>query len=363
MKPARIPDNEEARLHALRRLNLLDTEPELAFDDLTRLAADICDTPIALISLVDADRQWFKSRCGLQARETSRDVSMCAHAFDERDGVLMVPDTRLDDRFADNPLVLGEPYIRFYAGVVLWNVDGLPLGALCVIDHRPRTLDERQQRALKVLAQQSEAQLHLRLRLRELHETTGALQRQKSLLMQRHNTLEQRCEQLAVEARIDALTGVSCRRDANDRLADEFRVARQLAMPLSVCLIDIDRFKQVNDTYGHARGDDALRQVARLLASSLRSDDYLARFGGEEFVVMLPNTPAEVGRQIAERLRRSVEEGPWFAPAQLTVSIGLATSEPQCTSIGELIEAADTALYQAKNLGRNRVESAAPAAP
>ena len=115
---------------------MLDTEPEPAFDDLTRLAADICDTPIALISLVDADRQWFKSRCGLQACETSRDVSVCAHAFDEREGVLVVPDTQEDERFADSPLVLGEPHIRFYAGVVLWNVDGLPLGALCVIDHR-----------------------------------------------------------------------------------------------------------------------------------------------------------------------------------------------------------------------------------
>lgn len=165
-----------------------------------------------------------------------------------------------------------------------------------------------------------------------------------------------------IEPRIDALTGVSCRRDANNRLADEFRIARQLAMPLSVCLIDINRFKQVNDTCGHARGDDARRQVARLLALGLRSDDYLARFGGEEFIVMLPNTRAELARQIAERLKRAVEEGPWFAPARLTVSIGLATSEPQCTLIGELIEAADTALYQARNLCRNRVESATPAA-
>ena len=358
MKNAPLPANEVKRLHALHRLDLLDTEPEPAFDDLTMLAAQICGTPIALVSLVDAERQWFKSRCGLQVCETSREVSMCAHAFTEPDGVLVVPDAALDERFADSPLVVGEPYIRFYGGVVLWSPDQLPLGALCVIDHRPRTLDASQQRALKALARQAEAQMHLRLRVRELRETSLALQRQKSRLMQQHHALEERCEQLAVEARVDALTGVGSRRDADHRLGDEFRVALTLNLPLSVALIDIDRFKQVNDTYGHARGDEMLRQVARKLASELRSDDYLARFGGEEFVVMLPNTPAELARKISERLRLAVETGPWQAPDELTVSIGFACADAHADSIEALVAAADAALYQAKGDGRNRVVAA-----
>lgn len=363
MKTAPVPANETRRLHALHRLDLLDSEPEPAFDDLTMLAAQICTVPIALVSLVDADRQWFKSRCGLQAIETSRDVSMCAHAFNEADGVLVVPDTMLDKRFADSPLVIGEPHVRFYGGVVLWSPDAYPLGALCVIDHRPRTLDAAQQRALQALARQAEAQMHLRLRLRELRETALALQRQKSLLMQQQHALEARCDQLTAEVRIDALTGVGSRRDADNQLGDEFEVARTLNLPLSVALIDIDCFKQVNDTFGHARGDEMLRQVARKLASVLRRDDYLARFGGEEFVVMLPDTPAEVALQISERLRREVETGPWRAPDELTVSIGLATADAQTSSIDSLIEAADTALYRAKGNGRNRVETATGTTP
>ncbi|MDP3456424.1 diguanylate cyclase, partial [Methyloversatilis sp.] len=279
MKAAPIPANEMQRLHALHRLDLLDTDPEPAFDDLTMLAAQICEAPIALVSLVDAERQWFKSRCGLQATETSRDVSMCAHAFTEQDGLLVVTDTLLDDRFADSPLVVGEPHIRFYGGVVLWSPDRLPLGALCVIDHRPRAVDASQQQALRALARQAEAQIHLRLRVRELRETSLALEHQKSQLIRQHDALEARCEKLSVEARVDALTGVGSRRDADDRLNEEFRVARTLNLPLSVALIDIDHFKQVNDTFGHPRGDEVLREVARRLASALRSADYLARFG------------------------------------------------------------------------------------
>lgn len=363
MKIATIPANEVQRLHALQRLDLLDTDPEPAFDDLTMLAAHIFEMPIALVSLVDAERQWFKSRCGLQTSETSRDVSMCAHAFTEQDGLLVVRDTLLDDRFADSPLVVGEPYIRFYGGVVLWSPERLPMGALCVIDHRPRAMDAAQKHALRALARQAEAQMHLRLRVRELRETSIALQHQRSQLLQRHDALEARCEQLAVEARVDALTGVGSRRDADDRLEDEFRVTRTLNLPLSVALIDIDRFKQVNDTFGHPRGDEVLREVARRLASALRSADYLARFGGEEFVVMLPNTPAGLARQICERLRRAVEVGPWCAPDALTVSIGLASIGAHVTSVESLVKAADDALYRAKRKGRNRVEAAADTTP
>ncbi|MCP9842053.1 GAF domain-containing protein [Synechococcus sp. J7-Johnson] len=158
---ASVSEREEERLEALRDYRILDTPPERAYDDLTALAAYICEVPIALISLVDADRQWFKSKLGLEATETSRDVSFCAHAILEKE-ILLIQDTHLDARFAANPLVTSEPNIRFYAGVPLLTPEGLPLGTLCVIDHKPRALNAAQIHAMEGLARQVVTQLELR---------------------------------------------------------------------------------------------------------------------------------------------------------------------------------------------------------
>jgi GAF domain-containing protein len=135
-----MPDNEEGRIAALRALRILDTEPEERFDRVTRLAAALFDVPVAVISLVDESRQWFKSRVGLDAKESSRDVSFCAHAVYSREPIV-VSDTFQDKRFADNPLVVDEPRIRFYAGYPLMLDDGNCIGTLCLIDVRPRTLE------------------------------------------------------------------------------------------------------------------------------------------------------------------------------------------------------------------------------
>jgi GAF domain-containing protein len=164
---APIPKNESRRLKVLWQYDVLDTVPEEVFDDLTDLAAHICNSPIALISLVDEDRQWFKSRSGISITETSRDISFCAHAI-LRDGLFIIPDTTKDARFKDNPLVTGKQKIRFYAGAPLITPDGHALGTLCVMDHHPRTLDEDQKEALRVLAHHVVSQLELRRHAREL---------------------------------------------------------------------------------------------------------------------------------------------------------------------------------------------------
>lgn len=159
--------NEAARLAALRRYAILDTQPERNFDDLALLASHICGTPIALITLVDADRQWFKARIGISAHETSRAVSFCAHAIEQRD-LFIVHDASKDARFRDNPHVTGDPNIRFYAGMPLVTPDGHALGTLCVVDRVPRDLTDDQRQALAALRRQVEAQLELRRNLIEL---------------------------------------------------------------------------------------------------------------------------------------------------------------------------------------------------
>jgi GAF domain-containing protein len=169
------PGNEKQRLETLRGYEILDTEPEAAFDDLTLLASFVCQTPVALISLIDADRQWFKSKVGVSISETSRDIAFCASAILQPD-IFIVPDASQDQRFAKNPLVAAEPKIRFYAGATLMT-DGQALGTLCVVDRVPRELSSEQLEVLRALSRQVLAQLELRRNLKRLEQSLAARDR------------------------------------------------------------------------------------------------------------------------------------------------------------------------------------------
>ncbi|HEY9510614.1 MAG TPA: GAF domain-containing protein [Verrucomicrobiae bacterium] len=170
---APLPSTEKKRLKVLWQYDVLDTVPEAVFDDLTELAARICEAPIALISLVDEDRQWFKSKVGISINETSRDLSFCAHAI-RQEGLFIVPDATRDARFAKNPLVVSDPKIRFYAGAPLITPDGYALGTLCIIDKVPRELRHDQQQALRVLARHVMTQLELRRQSKDAAQSKPA---------------------------------------------------------------------------------------------------------------------------------------------------------------------------------------------
>ena len=186
--------NELARLAALRSYQILDTAAEQAFDDLALLASQICNTPIALITLIDEDRQWFKARVGVTVDETERSLAFCAHAILDAGNIMLVPDATRDDRFRNNPFVTGDPHIRFYAGAPLVTPDGHALGTLCVIDRVPRTLTEEQTRALDALRRQVEAQLELRRSLIDLHaalsERDDAEEAQAKLIVELRESLD-----------------------------------------------------------------------------------------------------------------------------------------------------------------------------
>lgn len=182
--PAHIPANEPERLQALYEYEILDTLPEKDFDYLTTIASQICDTPVSLITLIDSSRQWFKSAHGLGIKQTDKQFSFCAHAINTPHQIMVVPDARYDERFADNPFVTDDPRVVFYAGVPLIGDTGYALGTLCIIDNKPRTLGDKQYEALRALSNQVVKLLELRKRNKELSELKEALERSMDLYTQ-----------------------------------------------------------------------------------------------------------------------------------------------------------------------------------
>lgn len=266
-----IPYNETERLEILRSIDILDTQAEERFDRVTRMAKRMFGVPIALVSIVDQNRQWFKSVVGLNATETPREISFCGHAILDSD-VFIVPNAIEDPRFEDNPLVLEDPSIRFYAGCPL-VVNGYRLGTLCLIDQTPRDFEADDVEALKDLA----------------------------------STVE--CELSAVQlATLDPLTGISNRRGFLPLAQNNLSLSLRNKFPVALVYLDLDKFKFINDNFGHAEGDSVLVSLATLFKDSFRESDIYARLGGDEFVILLNGTSKVQAELIMEKLLHSFKE-------------------------------------------------------
>lgn len=317
-------NDEPGRLAALHRYKVLDTGPERPFETVVSLIEDLLETQICAVNLLDADRQWFKARRGVQVCETVRDATFCDATIQQTEP-LIVPDATLDPRFSDHPMVLGEWRVRAYAGVPLVSPDGYQIGTLCAIDTKPRDFADHEIKLLSKCAKLVVDELELRL-----------------------------------QAGTDELTGVMSRRYWIMTVEEEIQRAARNANLLSIALFDIDKFKRINDTHGHAFGDLVIKSVVNACLEHVRAGSKLGRLGGEEFVLLFTECALDQAVVAAERCRRAIEAIRLTAPngeeVRVTASFGLAPLFSYALSPEELIELADRALYQAKAGGRNRLE-------
>jgi len=358
MIAASIPPNETARLAALARYCVIDSPAEAAFDQIIALVASVCEAPIALVSLIDAGRQWNKAKIGLCADETSRDVSFCAHALLTPNRLTIIPDATIDPRFSDNPLVTGAPNIRFYAGTPLVTADGFALGTVCVIDTKPRFMTSQQEDALRVGGRAIMMLLEQRSTIAQLQAATEAQRRVEADLRAEIHQRRQVERQLSFSSLHDDLTRLPNRVGFTARLeAALARLHSPAARRFAVCFIDLDRFKQVNDTLGHSAGDVLLVEVGRRLNEVIRAGDAVARLGGDEFTMLIDGAASEltahaVAGRIAAVLASTLRvRGSEFS---VTASVGVCLVDESYSSVEDILRDADIAMYAAKDRGRNR---------
>lgn len=340
---------DPARLQAVRDTGLLDTPPEESFDRLTRLATMLLEVPATFVSLVDAERDFYKSAVGfdepLASERELKGRTFCHVA-------LLSPRPLLLDDVLALPGLAAVPTVRTlgvraYAGVPLVTPDGQILGSFCAVDMQPRQWTERDVAVLTELAHATLREITLRQALVRLAEANRLLAEE----MRKVGVLNERLSELA---HTDALTALYNRRAYDQELAREWRRVQRNGAALSVLLIDADHFKSINDQHGHAVGDRVLQALAALIQRSAREIDVTARIGGEEFAVLLSDTGATSALNVAERIRSQIAQSDTMPVTGVTVSIGVATLAAE-ESAASLQHRADQALYMAKSQGRNRV--------
>lgn len=319
-----MSEQEQTRLEALRALGLLDTPPEERFDRLTRLAHLVFDVPMAYISLIDDQRQWFKSEIGLGVQECPRTISICNYTL-VGDKLLILEDAAKHPLFKDNPFVANPPHIRFYAGYPLHTKEGIPVGTFCLCDIQPRPLSTQQMTIFQEFGALAEREIQVTEAL-EIDDLTGLYNR-KGFLNNAQRMLEW-CER-------------------NHQIA-------------SLIFMDLDHFKQVNDQFGHPAGDALLTHFGRVLSRHIRTSDIAARLYGDEFVIFSMGTSARQAEHLIQRIREHLANTPCpetpGSGVPLTFSAGIAEyTGHQDVSLFALIETADHAMYQNKRSRQTKV--------
>jgi diguanylate cyclase (GGDEF)-like protein len=309
---------EEQRVAALKELDILDTPPEERFDRLTRIATRIFNVPVAQITLLDGDRQWFKSIQGAELTEVPRAITFCTHTVETANGTMVVTDAEKDSRFDGNPMVHSEPNIRFYAGSSLSYSENVRLGTLCILDVKPRQMSENDIAILEDLA---------------------AVAQREIITMQL--------------AMLDELTGLSNRRGFISRAESSLSLAKRENIKVSLAFIDLDKFKLINDNFGHKKGDEALVVFSRLVKSVCRSSDLIARIGGDEFVVLFMGSDKDSAEKKLKNLAEKIVEVNSNSPYEILFSHGVVECDLQKEiSISALLDESDKLMYVDKNQKR-----------
>jgi diguanylate cyclase (GGDEF)-like protein len=334
------PQTEEGRrLEALANLGLLDKPEEERFQRITRLVRNHFRASASAITLLDQDRAYYLAHDGLESRQSPRSNALCSHVVEGKVPVV-VADHSADSLTEVYKKLVERLNLSFYAGVPIITPEGYAVGALCVMDHIPRKFTRRELESLADFAAIVEDEILMR----------RATETNRELISQ--------VEKLRIRAFVDPLTAVWNRSGISDVLRREMERSVRSQQPLSVCMLDLDHFKRINDTYHHQAGDKVLKDVCLRVREAVRSYDALGRYGGEEFLLVFPETNLEQARSQAERVRKAVGNTPFEVrpgvEETVTVSIGVAQLGAEEKAEGAIARA-DTALYQAKENGRNRV--------
>lgn len=335
-----IASTATLRIANIHSLDLFYTPIEERFERLTRLARRALHVPVAAISLVNEEKQWFKSAAGWGVSELPLGDSLCRLTVEEN-RIVTIGDTFADPRVAGLRIVASAPHFRAYAGHPLVDEHGACVGTLCVFDLKPRDFSPGDRQTLADLAALTQRELL------------------SDQLTSAHAALTSKLGVARREALMDPLTHLWNRRGASVLLKGSFANADQQGSPLALALLDLDNFKRINDTFGHQAGDEVLRRVASRLLSSVRADDAICRLGGDEFLVLMPDTDSAIASRVAERIRRTITETPLptrDGALSVSVSVGCTVRQPRETAtVEELLERADQALLKSKAAGRNRV--------
>ena len=312
MQEPPVPLDETVRLVSLHSLRIMDSAPEERFDRVTRMAKRLFDVDICLVSLVDSDRQWFKSKQGLEDCQTSREVSFCGHAI-LQEQAFVVEDAHVDERFADNPLVTGDPGVRFYAGYPVHSPDGRPIGTLCLIDKEPRKISASEVETLRDFAALVDDELAS-----------------------------------SAQINVDELTKIANRAGFQQVARHLLPLCERNNLEVEVLFFDLDGFKDLNDKFGHQAGDEALQEFAKMLLKSFRNSDVVARLGGDEFAVMMAGQRVFADRGLASMLEFTKDLKSDFSQ-HLGWSVGRVKFDPDNhRDIGDLLRDADERMYADK---------------